>query len=528
MTRAEVKEKIRSWTDREHAVRIFCVFLLAVLVHLFALTHNMVNHDSISSFSSDASILITQGKWFVTPLLSLDGPVSLPYLSMAVGLLAIAVSNHLICVCFDVDRRWKEILTGFCLVSFPFVGTTALYQGTGYFGIAFLGAAVSACLLIRLKSIPGSVIGIAILVLSLGAYQAYLGLTLVLLMTDCVRRLLKGENWKKVLLRGLKYILEAAVAVGLYYLILQWVLQKTNMSLSSYKGMNQVSDLLNPTVLFGSILDAYKDFFGFFFRDSLGVYRDVGAIRKFLTINNCLLAAGNLILLVNRMVRKKIRWPGIVMAAVLLGLMPGAANAVNILSGNQTFYYISIAPFVLLFVLPLILFGNTGEDAPESAQKYQMEKIGCLALSLFVLVCGCSWTIQSNAVYQKLYLWNRECDAKLTVLAAQIQNTEGYAIDSGIVFIGGPPYDFLEPSGALDFAEKNMKTDGFGLSDSDQEFYSINHLCAYMRNELSFDIRLAPFQEEYRDIAKGMTVYPSYGSIVPTEGGNRILVKLSE
>lgn len=524
-------DAIKDLLDREIWENTFIfTFLSGLVIHLVVFANYVVNHDSIALPYNSLDWLICQGKWFVTPIVSWDGPINISYLATAMGIVAFSLSAVVFCVIFHIHIKWECRLIGLCFVAFPSVATMELYQSADYFGIVFLLAIIGAYLLIK-KGYINTIIGITCVVLSVGAYQPYIGVVLVILVMDCLVRALRNESWKCILKRGVKYIVDAIIGLVLYYVILKILITVKGITLSSYKGMDKVDQNLRPDILVNSIVVAYKSILKFFIMDVLGIY---GEKIAYLNIVLMLLfvALGVLVAYKKKALMNKIN---MVMAVILAFFcLPLAANFIGVLSANSSFYYISVAPFVLLFLLPIVflnILANIEKEKEEIGHKKfcMVSKAEMLATAIVILLICLGWVVQNNVVYQKAMLINEEYDAKLNILTARIQSINEYTEDSEIIIVGNPPYHFLDTTGVLKSIEEVYATGGYGLGDSNEVIYSKGILQSFWSNKYSVKINLEDEKlilNEYIDDIKRMAVYPDSESIALYDG--KIVVKLSD
>lgn len=411
------------------------------------------------------------------------------------------------------------MIIGFMFVSFPSVAACFLYQAMDYFGLAMVFAFIGAYSIVE-KSVASSIIGIAFLVISLGAYQAFLGIPVAILLFDCMMDCLKNRPAKGIIIKGIKYCCIIALAVGIYYLVLKIQLNTSNVELSNYKGMNSVINNLAPDIFIRSIRQAWIDVFRYYSLNCFGVINNsfswVNTVLSVLSLLQCILIIKKYNTL-NSIVN-------IVLFILLYLLIPISVNIIGVLAANQTFYYISCTPFVLLFALPLMLTDD--ELFVSDSGVLGIRKIPVITAMLLLLICM-GWINQDNMVYQKNGMMNKEFDSRLTVLASRIQSTPGYDTETKVVFVGNPPYEFLKPSGMLNTIDNSINTVAFGLYRTEDMFYAEGVLDAYYNNVLSLPLNVISNGElNQNEIIEKKSVYPSDGSIQRVD--DIIIVKLSQ
>lgn len=499
------------------------IFFIGIIVHLFMITNEFVNHDSVVLFSNDGGWLISQGKWFVTPLTSIDSKLNLTYLSNLIGLCAISFAVHVICKMFYVNNKWLKLLFGFIVVSSPSLATMCLYHSMDYFGLTFLLATLSSYCIAKDGTL-GLLFGYMLLVLSVAAYQPYLGVTCCLLMIHIAKMCLNGIELRILAKRTIKYVAVCIMATLSYYTILKIKLSIIGEELSSYKGMNSVSDNLTLDRLAESTIVALRNVYEYLVFDILGIYG------KKTSIYFLIIFLITLFTIISLWKKDNLKISNtIILISLYTLIIPLSANIVGIISANSSFYHISTFPFVLILLVPIVVFDYDKDCFEDLINKKVVRMVGSLACICMIFL-GINWVIQNNVVYQKIMLTNNEIDAKALMLANSISGDENYDGEKEIVIIGKPPYTFFDSCGALAAFDETYSTTGYGLGNSAGVIYDVGVLQCWLNNKLSINMIFSSGNElkrTHEDIINEMPVYPINGSICCIDN-KYIVVKLSE
>lgn len=514
----ELMASIRKLIDKEIWESTFLFSVVAgVIVHLLVLTNYITNHDSICLTGNNGDWLLGQGKWFVTPVSSLEGPLDVFFLSGVIGIVAVSLAAVVFCIHFEINSVWKCRLIGLCFVSYPSIATMSLYHAIDYFGITFLLAVLGAYFMCQ-KKLLNSIVGITLVVLSLGAYQAYVGATLVILVLDCLVEILRGDKFEKTIYRGIQHIVKVSIAMGTYYIVLKIILSVKNVELSSYKGIDNMTQNLRPDILLNSIIVALSSVKTYLISDVLGIYTGRTAYLN-ITLIILLVIVEILLIKKNNLKIKEI----VLIILLTLVCLPLGVNIIGVLSANTSFYYITVAPFVLLFAVPIVISELLNSYISSRIAKSLATVILCITF-----LVGMDWIIQNNIVYQKLVFVHQEYDAKLSILANQIQENENFTEDVKVVVVGEAPYNFLESAGVLKTMEEIFTTKGYGLGNSDRIVYSEAILFTFLYNKYAITFDMIKYDESMEipiSEIEEMEIYPNYGSIKSYK--DKILVKLS-
>lgn len=501
-----------------------CGVICGILFHLFMLTNYMYNHDAMSLFTTNGDWLISQGKWFVTPLQSYKGTLNVGFVGGIVGIIAIGLAAGFLCMIFKIKSRIHACLIGAAMAAFPSLSTVMVYNSADYFGMTVLFS-VSGAYFASRKDLLSMLVGIALMVLSLGAYQAYLGFAASIFVIICIIHLLdENKTVQEVLLEGMKYIAFLLISILVYYGILQIRLRVTGAELSSYKGMNNVTSVLIPTNFLRSCYGALKDCAKFYLRGALQF--EFGAPR--LSYFGILALLGIMIILQvwkRRIYRQPLRM--VLLGALLALALPLSVNFVGILTFNSSFYYVSIYPFIMILIcVPAVyeLFENS------SGWMRTASRIISVLISLSLAVCCFSWAVSSNFVYYKEMRTNKVIESKAAVLISQIQSTPDYTVDTPVVLVGSAPYEFLESTSWPMSIMSDVNTYFMGFTNGRDIIYNIAQLYNLIQNEIAPNMELGfdanYWMENHKAEIEAMAVYPNSGSIAWIE--DSIIVKVGE
>lgn len=499
------------------------LFAAGIIIHFYILSNTLYNHDSIVLYGNDFHWLITQGKWFVTPLASIEGCLDLSYLAQIICLIFISLAAVVFSEMFELRHSASVILAGLFFLSFPAVATMAIYHAGDYFGIIWFFSITSAYLISR-KGLISSICGIVLLVLSLGGYQPYMGFTISLLALDCLIRLLRNVEMVKIIKTGFLYIAEIILSIGIYYAILQYLLRKYNLTLSSYKGLNSVNDNIKNI---NSVIDAIKYAYIFLFRGHVDIEK--GVTKPYYISIVALAIIGFFIIAVRSRAIKKV-FHMLCAMITLVFFIPLGINITGLLTANQSFYFNSIAPFVVFFVIPLVFSEVLQRFSIDQGSMKKLASIFTgmvLAVSALVII---RWVVQDNIIYQKLEILNNEYNSKFSFMAERINESVGYSSETPIVLVGKPPYQFLKSSGKLRAFEEKYNTHGARLYEGDIMIYSPGIIDAYLKNKLSIQLNVVSGQNDFitsnRELIESMPTYPSEGFAQLVDG--KMIVKLSD
>lgn len=500
-----------------------CTAVFGFFVHLFILATYIFNHDTLVLPYTNGDWLLTQGKWCVSWMTTYKGAFVLSYLGGAVGILAASGIAATLCLIFSVQNKSIGRLIGAITVAFPSVSTMLMYQAGDYFLLTALLATLAAFFFSR-NDWLSAIIGVCLLTVSLGSYQAYVSSTAAILVILCITELLQRETpWKQVLVSGLVYIGEIIASIGFYYAILQYRLHITGTQLSTYKGIDNMAGILQPARLWAAIVGAVKNVYGFFLKDNLGL--PSAGVRVIYTL--VLLAILFLVIYIVYTRKLYTDVPRCALLVILLVVcLPLAANLIGVLSGNESYYYITSYSITLIFTaLPLLVEKCLLRGDKKGLTTSLLKGIS----SCLIVLCICGWFIRSNQGYQKLFFVNYNIQTKATALVAQIQSVPGYTTETQVVLAGKTPYLFLKSQGiGQSFETVNTLPMGI-LGSAASEIYSDGVLYYFIVNHISPNMVIVGedhLTDAGKTVIKQMEIYPNSGSLQMVD--DTLIVKLGE
>ena len=195
---ATVKKNIR----REWVVCFVSAFVFGFIAHFYKFVNWLPNWDSIV-FRYDAQDMAHLGRWFLGAACLPSTYYELPWLNSLLSMFYLALAAVCVCRMFRVRTSVAAALTGGLMAAFPTVTSTLTYcyVADGYC-MALLFAVLSA-MLIDEGGKKRLIAGGALLTLTLGIYQAYISVTILLLLIKLIERLIfDGETAKDSLQRA--------------------------------------------------------------------------------------------------------------------------------------------------------------------------------------------------------------------------------------------------------------------------------------------------------------------------------------
>lgn len=426
---------------------LLSVFLWGLAAHGYGFFHNSFSHDSLTEFdgldgSNDVKIRLGR---IVVPLYRavFRTSLTLPWLIGLLSLLWIGLAVFIVIRLFRIENRGMIFVTaGIFTVNMAVSALGSTYMHDLDSNMFAMLCAVAAVACWRQNTWKSLLLGAVPVAVSMGIYQSFVSVTIVLVMFVCILDLLNEEAFRNVLLRGLKAIGMILVGGILYYIVLQLVLRATGMKLASGGGNSlDVMLQLTPAGILRSTVYGYFDCFKRLWK-AFSPYPAV-LVRAITAGLILIVAAAAAVGLWN----KKVRWLEKLLCLVLFGLLPLGMNLMYVLTSGNVHGLMMYALW-LFYLLALLLADWLGKrlKTDKAASRLRLTALALVA----VLMYGNVQT--ANALYLKK---NMEQDAFLSMMTRIVYRMEDYddyeAGVNPVVFVGRPQQLLEEMPGFEDY-----------------------------------------------------------------------------
>ena len=403
-------------------------------------------------------------------------------------------------------------LIGAAVITFPTVTSVLMYNyvADGY-AFAFLLSCMAAMLLVDEK--PKYIAAAACITFSAGIYQAYITVTVMLLLCYLITEVLReGTKVKELIFKSLKFLAAGIIGMALYYIVTTVVLKITNTELLEYQGMNNAVSLKGMDIL-GSLYTIKHSFTDFFFDFSNGV--------TVFGILNGLIFVITVILYFSQAIKQRTSPVKLLIIAACVVLLPIGASILAFINSNVDYHNLMKMGF---FIFYLFFFLQYERDDFKS-QRLNAAKAWVIVGITFVLVFNN--TIIANVSYHKLNMAYEKSYGTLVRIADRIEQTEGTDECDSILVIGA-----LENSEAYSAnlsIDMTGTTDGFILR-ADDEIVGQSVLCSALNDYCAKNYSYVSGEEKtalLERIEEGtMGVWPDANSILVID--NVIVISLGE
>lgn len=296
------------------------LFLFGIVVYLPFMVNQLNNADGVTN-----GILYhgkayewenAQGRFFLKFFDLWRGRMIFPQLIIFVSLVILLISIRYLWKIFEIDGILSKMLIG-CLILFaPSVANLfTYYYCADSYTFAYLLSILAAYILIK-KQPKHFWKAMLLSVISLGIYQTYLGMTILLCAFWLIMEMLRNEIEMRVLLKKFCYFVAVVVGSAVLYLIIFKFLDYIGyLAPTDTREMDHMFDAM-VLRLGSTIFLAYQVFFDYFFTDNI-----INNSWQCRTLFNIVIFVCIILLIIFLIIKNKVYQFPMKMAALLCSLL---------------------------------------------------------------------------------------------------------------------------------------------------------------------------------------------------------------
>lgn len=397
-------------------------FLSAVIsgffCHLGFFINRWANEDSFFNLEVEKN-MISSGRWMPGNILSeYTSPIVLFIIVLiSLGLIAIMIEKM-----FKIEKTSHIVITSSLISTFPILALSFGYTFMIERYMLGLVLAVLSVYLVDYKK-HSWILGSIFLAISLGYYQSYITVAIILSMLKIIQYILtENKNFKDNIKYAIKYILMGICGIGLYLLITKLVCFFTAIPLSGYKGIDTMGSLPPLSKIPFLAARTYLHVLYFFLGSEF--------IRPFwyARIPQIILCALDVIFLgiitcKNKIYKDKKTLSFLI---ILILLLPLGLNILDFILYNSNISSLNLYQFVFVLIMPFILL--------ESVNFKYKKVLTTFSLILAILVVWNNFSI-SNLYYNKINDYNTSTMLLTNRIYDRLESTGNINKDTKVLLI---------------------------------------------------------------------------------------------
>ena len=507
----EIWNKIRKNLPPQWKACFASALIVGLIAHIYKLTNWLPNWDSLV-FRYDPQNMVAMGRWFLPVVCAPSSFYDLPWLA---GLLAILFHGAgAVCIChmFRVRKPVTAVLIGAAVITFPTVTSVLMYNyvADGY-ALAFLLSCMAAMFLVAEK--PKYIPAILCIALSAGIYQAYITVTIMLVLCDLILGILEEDaKVSQMLLKSLKILAGGFFGMVLYYAAMTVILKITDTALLEYQGISTAMSLSGINV-WAILYTIKKSFTEYFFDFSQGVTVFVAL--------NCVILILTAILYLHMIIKRKTSLPKLLLLAVYVIFLPIGASVLAVINSDVDYHNLMKMGFFVFYLFLILQYEKSEFKKPKliAAQAWIIAGVSLVLVFNNIII--------ANVTYHKLNMAYEKSYGTLVRIVDRIEQTEGAAACDRILVLGA-----LEGSEAYSVKlppDMTGATDGFILR-ADDEVVGQSVLCSALNDYCGTSYEFVAGEEKKSLLnqlqIEEMGIWPASDSILIVD--DTIVIRLGE
>lgn len=497
-------KKLKSAIRPQWKVCFLSALIVGFLAHFYKISNWLPNWDSLV-FRYDAQNMIGLGRWFLPVVCSVSSFFDLPFLNGILCVLFHALGAVVILNIFKVKNNITAALIGATVISFPTVTSVLMYNyvADGY-AFSFFISCLAAELVLRKK--PRYIISVILIALSSGIYQAYITVTITLIIAGLTDDFIfGGEKISDTLKKALKCLFTGGAGMVLYYAMLKLLLFVSGSELADYQGINSALSPANIDIL--SSLYLIKDtFLKFFF----GSY---GKLSLFVILNVAIFLFSVICYVAYCLKKKKKSSLGkliFLIFALIFFVLGGTALA--FINAGVEYHNLMLMGYCTFYIMFIILY----ERGKDKNKKHTLVKSWTVFVLSLLLIFN--QILISNICYHKAQMAYEKSYGTLIRIADRIEQTENSDKSNRLMVIGA--LEGSEGYSAVIPPEITGVTDGFIIRADDESVgqsvftSTINDYCGK-----NYEFVYGKEKDDLlrKEEIKNMPVWPEAGCILVTD-----------
>lgn len=495
----KIFEKLKKNVPLPWKVCFLSALILGLVAHAYKLTNWLPNWDSLV-FRYDPQNMIAIGRWFLPVVCTPSSFYDLPWLTGLLSLVLHGLGAVCICRMFRVQKSTTAALVGAAVITFPTVTSVLMYNyvADGY-ACAFLLSCMAAMFLVEEK--PKHIAAVLCITLSAGIYQAYVTVTVMLLLCHLILDAMNQDTKAgRLITKSLRFLAVGVIGMVLYYAVLMILLKVTDTALLDYQGVSTALSVSGMNIL-AALYTVKCSFTEYFFDFSNGV-TVFGAI-------NVLIFAVTVALYLADVIRQRTSPVKLVLIAVYAVLLPIGASVLAFINSGVDYHNLMKMGFLVFYLFLILQYEKSDFKIPKFNAAKAWAILGIVALYVFNNV------IIANVSYHKLNMAYEKSYGTLVRIADRIEQTEGSDECDRILVLGA-----LENSEAYSAnipPDMTGTTDGFILR-ADDEIVGQSVLCSALNDYCGTNYQFISGEEKKalleRIQEESLGIWPDADSVV--------------
>ncbi len=409
---------------------IFLVTIITSIIVHFQLYALMITGPDtlINSMYHQADIwetmLLRFGLNFIQVI---KGNIVSPALSTLLSSIFLGVTVVLVIDILEIKKKYLKYIVAIIFAVAPNISATLtfFYCSDAYI-LGMLLATLSVFLIRKYKDnnwiilISGLLVG-----LSMGMYQTYLSIAMVLCISSLIIDLLNKEEKKQIFINIFRYILMGLIGIILYYTLSHITLSIKNLHVSNYSGANSIG--VQTLLDFPKLLpEAYESFFAYFFNDKM-IPNTIWNTDILYTVIFITMIISTIYIILKNELYKKIT--NIIILLIFVFVAPICFSIIEIIVPSVDIHILMACSMIYIFPLFFKILEILPKNIITNLFKY------IVMICSVIIIWNYVW--QDNASYIAIKSMQNQTESTVLRLVTHIEQLDEYNPQMSILIVGG-------------------------------------------------------------------------------------------
>lgn len=422
-------EKINFKYNKEKMMPFFITVIASMIVHFSLYALMITGPDTLINsmyHQPDVweSMLLRFGLDFVQ---GVKGYVVSPILATLISSIFLGITVLLVIDIFKINNKYFKYITAIVFVVAPNISATLTFFYCSDAYILGMLLATLAVYIIRKNENKNWIILISglLIALSMGMYQTYLSVTMVLCTATLIIDVLDKKEKEQIFINIFKYVVMGILGIILFYALSHIVLLIRNLPVSSYSGANSIGleTLLNLPLL---LPQAYRSFFDYYFTDNMIPNTIWNTNILYIIIFGVMLVSTIYIIVKNKVYEKR---TNTILALVFVIIAPVCFGIIEIMVPDVDIHILMACSMIYIFPIFLKILEMLPKTMPSKIFKY------IVTICSLIIIWNYIW--QDNASYIAMKSMQNQTEATLSRIVTQIEGLDEYTENMPVLFLGG-------------------------------------------------------------------------------------------
>lgn len=421
-------ENIKIPYNKEKMNIFLTTLITSLIVHFHLYAQQITGADGLmNSMYHQADVweamLMRFGLEFVQIL---KGNIVSPVLATLLSNIFLGITVLLVIDILEIKNKYFKYLIALVFVVAPNISSTlAFFYCSDAYVLGLLFATLAVFLMKKYNN-KKWIIAISglLIALSMGMYQTYLSVTMVLCIATLIIDALNKKDKKEIFINVLKYIIMGVIGITLFYLLAHITLLIKRLPVAGYSGANTIG--LQTILQLPKLLpEAYASFFNYYFNDKMIPNRIWGTNIFYIIIFTIMFISSIYIIVKNEIYKERINT---ILAVIFIIIAPICFGIIELMVPDVDIHILMACSMIYIFPVFFKILEMLPKGSISNAFKYIV--IFCSLAIIWIYTC------QNNASYIALEAMQNQTESTVQRLVTQIEELDEYNLEMPVLFLG--------------------------------------------------------------------------------------------